>query len=387
MNIFNKIYSYMFGTVRIKISGDYCERMLNVIATNNISFWKPKRKNDSVYITVLLKDIKKIRALRKNIGVKIKFSQRKGFPFVYSKYKHRYGLLIGIILFLVILNILSDRLWIIKINGNQAVSDTQIYDFFTSKEVKSGVMMDEIDSGVLKQELIMSFKNIAWASLNKQGSVLEVNLTEFDNQNKNESPSNITSEYDAVVKKIDVSKGSVAVKVGDTVSKGQLLVSGIVNYGAGNAFVHSSGEILAEIHEKQIVKVKKITMNCAPSGKVLKRKALNFMGMKIPLYLGGVAGDYSVENTKRNLKLFGQEIPVVLYEKKYIFENRMFYEINESDAKDISYSMAEKYYKELDGKIIKIELQKMSDNSNEYIFEYNVICVLNIGKESPIVTE
>ena len=286
MNLISRMFLYLLGTLTLRLSGEYCERLLNVLAFHNISFWKPVRKKEFFYITVMRKDIKAIRILRRNTGVQVKIVKKSGFPLVYNKYKHRYGLIVGLMLFIVLINFMSARMWMIKVNGNINVAEEEINYFFETRGVYPGISMNKINSDILKQQLIMSFKNIAWASVNKQGSVIEVNITEFTPEYESNSPCNIISKYDAVIKKIDVSKGTVNVKIGDTVSENQILVSGVVGYGAGNSFVHSKGKIIAEVRLTETIKINKNQEFSTPTGYKNKRYLLDIMSMKLPLYLG-----------------------------------------------------------------------------------------------------
>ncbi len=387
MNIISRFFLYFFGTLTLKLNGEYCERLLNVMASNHVSFWKPMRKKDDFYITVLRKDIKKIRTLRRNTGVRIKIIKRSGFPLVLNKYKRRYGLILGVIIFVAAINFLSGRMWIIKVNGNINVTDGEINAFFENCGIGRGVAMSSINSDILKQQLILSFENIAWASVNKQGSVIEVNITEFTQEAQNEIPCNIVSQYDAVIKSVNVRKGSVNVKIGDTVSKNQILVSGIVGYGAGNSFVHSSGEIIAEIRFREKIIIDKVQEHSAPTGRILKRNALDIMGIKVPLYLGGVNGDFDLKKSYKYVNILGGEIPIIMYETKYSFLNRTYTEISNAEAQAISKDKLMSELKEGGATDINAVIYSASENEEQYVFEYNVICLMDVGKEAPIQFE
>ena len=72
MKTINKIPLFLMGTVRLKLTGDYCERLINILAANNISFWDFRKVGKSYCLTILKKDIFKIRFLSRNTFVKIK---------------------------------------------------------------------------------------------------------------------------------------------------------------------------------------------------------------------------------------------------------------------------------------------------------------------------
>lgn len=384
MNLLSRVVSYFIGTLRLKISGEYCERFLNILAANSVSFWSPYVKKGDFFITVLRKDIKKIRILRRNTGVKIKIVKRKGFPLIVNKYKCRYGLILGVILFLATLNILGKCMWNIKVNGNVKVSEEQIIEFLSENNVNYGDLVKNIDTDILKQKLILTFDNIAWASLNKQGSVLEVIVTEFENNKEINAPYNIIADSDGVIKHLDVSKGSINVKIGDTVFKNQILISGIVNYGYGNNFVEPNGKILAEIKSNKTIEIKKIQTSKNYTGKIKNRYSIEIMGLKIPLYFGKEKKFHETVSTQRKLKIFGGEIPIKVYNDKCIFINEVYFEIDNITAEEMAKNNLMKEFKDLNAQNIIIDLKNMSKKNGNYIFEYSTSCIKDIGKKKII---
>lgn len=320
MKNLNSIAIYVLGYVTIEFNGEYCERFLNVLAANGINFRNVKKHKDNFRITILKKDFFKLRKLRKNCNVRIKIIRKQGIPFIINKHKYRYGLLVGFVFLLFTLYLLSSKLWIIKINGNVTINDEEIIKIINELGIHEGMSMHKIDTDILKQSFILSCDNIAWASFNKQGSVLEVNLTEFKNNTQNIA-SNLVAQYDGIIKKIDVQSGMVNVRIGDTVSKGQLLVSGIVNYGNGANFINPNGKIIAEVICTKTIKIPKKYESVILSDKTDKKHVLNIAGVNFPLYLGKISDNYEKEISTKKLRLFGSEIPVkistVFCRKKY----------------------------------------------------------------------
>lgn len=384
MNLLSRVVSYFLGTLRLKISGEYCERFLNILAANSISFWNPYVKKSDFFITILRKDIKKIRILRRNTGIRIKITKRHGFPLLVNKYKYRYGLMLGALLFLLVLNFLESRMWNIKVSGNEKVSEAQIIEFLDENNVNYGEMVKKIDTDILKQKLILSFDNIAWASFNKQGSVLEVNITEFESINEINSPYNIVSDSDGVIKQIDVSKGSVNVKIGDTVFKNQILVSGIVNYGYGNNFVKPNGKIMAEIKETRNIEVNKVQNRIKHTGNTKNKCLIEVMGLKIPLYFMKEKNKHETISSVRKLKIFGGEIPIKIYKDKYVYINEYSFEIDNKAAQNLAKEALMKELESMNAENISVNLENFKEKEGCYAFEYSITCTKDIGMKKII---
>lgn len=327
-----------------------------------------------------MRDFIKLRKIRKRTGVRVHILSKKGLPLVYSRYKKRYGIFVGLILYLAIIVFMSSRVWIININGNSTVKNEEIINYLAENGICCGVSKNNVDSDVLKQKLITVFDDVAWSSVNKQGSILEINITETKNKSQDDLPCNIISTDDAVIKKISVKKGTVNVRVGDTVTKNQVLVSSVVNYGAGNTLVHSSGEILAQINIKKTFEIDKNQIHKITIHKI-KRRSFEIFGIKIPMYLGSIKGEYDVEIVTKNVRFFGGDIPVIYKVAHYDIQESKFKYINDFEAKKIADDLLDEYLKYISATSVEIDNFEINDIGEKYAITYYGSCIKNIGTE------
>lgn len=380
-------YRYIFGSVRIKLYGDYCERLINIMAANGISFYSLKKREDFFEVTLLKDDFKKLRSLRKLTGVKIRIKAKRGLPFILRKYRYRYGILLGAFLFLLILNFISTRMWMIKVDGNIAVPDEEIIATVEGFGIYEGISMEKIDVDVLKQQLVANRQDIAWASLNKQGSILEINITEVNGKTDNTQECNLVAGFDGVIKHIDVQSGTVEVKVGDTVTKGQLLVSGTVDFGSGTTFTSAKGKIIAHVNARETEETSIQNKIEAFNGKNCKRYVLEFLGLKLPLYLGRVKGEYNLEYSKNELTMFGGKIPATLTEFSFKGKNIYFEELSSDCAKILLKEKIQSRYKNEKKEIISMSNEKIIKNNDSYVYTATVDFYTDICVISPIFYE
>ena len=97
------------------------------------------------------------------------------------------------------------------------------------------------------------------------------------------------------------------------------MVSGIIENENGTKFVHSIGEIEA-ITETEIELEQSLNFEVSlPTGKRKTKRVLQIFTLKIPLYLGGVAGDYKTETDLWQLKVFSQKLPLKVHSKSFVF--------------------------------------------------------------------
>lgn len=380
MKTINKIPLFLMGTVRLKLTGDYCERLINILAANNISFWDFRKVGKSYCLTILKKDIFKIRFLRRNTFVKIKIIDKKGLPFFVNKYNMRYGMICGILLFIFLLSFMSTRLWVIKINGDTSIGENEILSKIYDMGIIEGISMNSIDTAFLKQNLIISSKDIAWSSFNKQGCILEVNFTKANTTDDEKIASNLIAETDAVIKKVNVQKGTAMVKIGDTVKKGQLLVSGTVDYGNGSVFETAKGEIIAEVHTQEKINIEKTEKTAVVTGKNVTKSVVNLFGIDIPLYLGSLHGDYEKHFEKENVKLFGGITPISIYKCEFMEIFYTYKELNAVSAKEKAIELLLSEYKANGYEVLKITNEKIIEKDGLYELTAEVVSNKNIAE-------
>lgn len=382
MNVFIKVYNYFQGTLRLEISGEFSERLLNILAAENIKFWGIEKSNGSFSIYCYKKDILKIKNIRKKAFVSVKIIRKRGFPVLFRKYKHRYGILLGSVIFSVLLIIFSKFIWVININGNNLIENEEIVECLNSLNIKEGVNVSSVNTDLLKQQLILSCDNISWASLNVEGCVLNVNVLEFEDSITNDNPPcNLIADNDGIVVKMNIHSGNYMVTVGQTVSKGQLLVSGVNTEKGINNFIYSSGEVFASVPETVTLKVKKTVNYKNYTGKSNTKYALKVFNKTVPLYLGKDYGEYERTSKIIDLKWFSGKIPIRVYKSRADFYNNKEKVLSETEAYDIALNNLQTKLdaeKAIDYRIIDTF---GNENENEYVFVFRIRKTIDIAKK------
>ena len=341
------LYRFAVGFIEAEFSGDVAEVILNICAKNGISLWNIKRKGEKIRCYITVRDFKALPRIAKNSGIRVHILKRFGLPFFINRYKKRFGIPVGAVIFFCFLYFMSSFVWTVEVKGNKTVTEGEILTACEKTGIKEGVLKSKIDPQIAKQELLLELNRLAWAAVNIEGSIATVNVTEVkEKEEDNSVATNIKAAADGIITKIDVTSGNCVVKVGDTVAKGQLLVSGVIERENSTRFVHSSGSITAKTEREIKVSANFKRTVSQKTGKIKKRSVLSFFGIKIPLYLGNIKGSFESYTEKNNATLFGKKLPICLYTKHF--------EITDENVVTIS-----KYglLKELDS-LLKAEAEK-----------------------------
>ncbi len=313
------VLRYLRGYLKLEFRGDYVEEILNLSAKNSIKMWDIARRRGLITAAVSIADFKRYRAIIKNKKIRVKILKKCGFPFFVRRYNRRIGFILGAVIFMLILEFFSSFIWEIKVSGNANISAEEIISRCREIGITEGVRTTKINTQNDAQRLLLKTDGVAWASLNIEGCILTVNISEIKNNtiSAEKKPSNLKASLDGIIKKIDVTSGDVLVKSGDVVKKGDVLVSGIIEKLESTLFVCSRGTITAQTEREFTAEADfKQTVKTAV-GKNKKRYMLTAFGFDIPLYLGSIKGECVSQINTRRINAFGGELPVTLTTYKY----------------------------------------------------------------------
>lgn len=333
-------FKYLIGYVRFRVKGDFPERFLNQLAAHRIPFWDIDRDGQWIILSVRLKDYKRLRKLRGKNRIRTKIMERKGLPFVLKKYRLRVGFFGGLVFFFAALFFLSGFIWNINVVGNTDITDQEVIDTLEKLGLFEGCRISSVDQKLLRTKLALELDNIAWASINIEGTTATVNISEsIDTEKSDNSPCNLLASTDGVIKRLEVTEGTILTAVGQTVKSGDMLVSGITEYKDGSiSFGPSSGKVYAETTRTLSFLATFVQTEKEYLGEPLKRRVLTFFGIDIPLYLGSVKGSFETETTVKRFGPEGKFVPFKITETTFRNVDVRAFEISEQIAKEIALS-------------------------------------------------
>lgn len=342
----------IIGCVKIEISGENAEKLLNKSAKARLPIYNLRYSNQKIIGILKPNDFFKLRIIKRGTGVKIKILKKSGILFKIKPHSNRVGFIIGFFLFLIIINILSLFVWNVRVSGNKTVKATEITAVCEELGIKSGVLKKSIDTKITASKLLLAKPKLTWASVNIEGSVVTVNVSEAESTDryKQKPPTNLVASADGIIEKINVISGETKVSVGDSVAKGDILVSGVRQMAGTTSFINSSGKIYAKtVRTYKVSSPLKIEKQI--SGKKIKKKAVEFFGLNIPLYLGTVKDDYNAKLKISRAKILDKSLPIAVFEKTF----------NCYKKRKISYSedgIVKIINKEIDEKIKKDKIEE-----------------------------
>ena len=261
--------SVVSNQVRCLVTGEETLRFVNLCRNNGIELRPLVRRENAIQMEIDAENFKKLRPLVRKTHVKIHILNRHGPAFFFYRHKRRWWFLLGMTVFAGMIYILSLFVWQIDIDGNRKYTDALILQALAQMDVKTGCRKSEIDLPEIEEELRIMYNEITWVSASITGTKLQIELREGDlkisgssgggqtgnvkrvenrennpktqnGESETDLPANLVADEDAIITNLVVRRGTVAVRYGDEVKKGDVLIEGKV-------YIYNEDETLKKV--------------------------------------------------------------------------------------------------------------------------------------------
>ncbi len=253
--MFKKIFKFLAGYVIIEAVGKNKERFLNMCLSNGFKVWDAYPSDTGLVLSMKNADFLKIRRLVRKCHVHIRIIEKHGRGEFLKMYKHRYGFLVSGVLVCIYFVFVPQYIWCVEIIGAKNADVKNIEKILCDMGVYVGAKKSKIaDLGEIKNAIIFGDEEVNWAWLYMDGAKARLVLQERTpppEVNDKTTPTDIIAAVDGFVRTAEVKRGERHVNSGDTVTKGQTLVSGKVavfheGYDEKYSYVHSRAKIIAD---------------------------------------------------------------------------------------------------------------------------------------------
>jgi similar to stage IV sporulation protein len=282
------LWNFLVGYVIIRVEGLSLEKFINLTVSRGIYLWGIKRQNyTTLTARISIRGFKQLRGISHKIRCRIRIVDKRGLPFILYRYRRRKMLAVGMLVCLCIIYGLSSFVWTVDVEGTEEVDPRMVLAELESLGVKPGIFKPHIDNMLIENQLLVRIPELSWASLEIRGSraILRVRESVLPPAlvDRN-TPCNIVAAKDGIIHKMIVLDGQAAVGPGQTVKKGQLLVSGIIEHPdtIGVRYVHSMGQIIARTWYQQTVELSLKEPYRQRTGRKAEIKYIGWDRFKIP---------------------------------------------------------------------------------------------------------
>lgn len=346
-----RFFRFLSGYVEFQVSGGFLERFINLCNVNGLNMWNIRRQGDIISATTDIKSYKKMHACARKTGSVTRLTRKHGAPFLIHKYRHRVGILAGMLVFAILMAVLTSFIWTVEVEGNETLDSHTVLSYYEGQGLKKGVWRHKLDLSYLENKGMSDLPELSWVSINLYGSKAVIELRErvdAPERVPKEKPCNIKARTDGLILKINVFDGYSVVHEGDSVVRDDLLVSAVsVSEATGMAFYkHAQASVLAETEHvlTEEIAAKEEVRNY--TGEIKKRSYLLFFGIKIPLGLTKPPeGLYELDEADHDWVVGGTTLPISYHKREYKAYTAEMRELSEEEMKAKAVAMMEQRLK------------------------------------------
>lgn len=295
------LYFFFRGYVKVEIKGRLKERIINGCVRKNVFMWNIKTDDEKVCFNIRRCDIDRVKEAAD--GAEFNIKDKCGLPYIFGRFKSRYALFSGILVFAVLTVFLSSLVWRINIKGCNVTDVRDIENILADNGVKKWSFKKIVDEDYLEMKIMNGLDTLSWINIDVKGTNVNVKVKERRAipEMVSDEPADLVASKDGVIHALRVKNGEEAVAVGDTVVKGQLLVSALVekdgDYQLEKPYtVHSRGEVIARTWYTFDIKQPLVETVCEYTGNEYTRRRVGISDVDINLYFKGIPYEsYEIE--------------------------------------------------------------------------------------------
>ena len=339
--------TFFGGIVEVKIVGTGIERLVNRLCKIGVAVFQFKKIDKEISLFKMrLSDVGHLRKMVRGQALKVTFTRKTGIPFLFRKFIRNKGIIYGIPFFIVIIFVLSNIVWSIKIEGASIETELKIRKQLKQLDVKIGKFsFKEGDPKAIQKKLTDEIPNITWIGVQSQGAVYRLKVVEklIPKVEDSEAHPMLVATKKAYIVQTMIETGQVLVKKKQLVELGQPLVDGYIGTQENPKYVGAKGIVLGETWYQTTSEVPLKTKFQRLTGNSKTNHHIKVFNLSIPFW-GFSSPKYkekSIEQTQTVFHFWKWKLPISLKKTQYneaVISTRILTEVEgEELAKENAY--------------------------------------------------
>ena len=384
----NSIFLFWVGQSELVAKGADAHKILNICMDNRIVY-RDLNVDEEGQVRLWCSPYMAYILLREcaEKGVEIRYGRQTGLPYILKKHKRRIGLFLGGICAVIMILSSQNYIWDIRVSGNKTVTYSELVQILSECGLTVGSRIDELDVDRTESLTMLSCDRISWMSINIEGTYANIQIREEEKEpNDKESikPSNLIAARDGQIEYLELFGGNPLVRIGDTVRKGDILVSGVWDSNHFGMFVtRSSGKVFARTVRTFEVKIPFEYEKKTLVERKTEKKYLIFFSKEIKVFenAGNMGASCDTIESVENLRFFnGDRLPVGIRTVSKLYYENETRRYTEEEAMNVAFYRLESLIAaELgDGEILRKNIEcEITDDA--YVLRCTVHCIEDIA--------
>ncbi len=360
----------MLSKVKFEIiSGLYCE-FVNYLVENNFCISSAESTDFGIKAVCLASEYKEIARLAKKFQCKTKIIAKKGIYFKMRKILKRKGLLMGATMVFLYLFLFSHIIWRIDVISQDENITRDVYSVLYTNNVYAGCVFSQEKNNNIIRQIFTDVDNVGYVTMNFSKGVLTCKIDPAINKLpylENSTSGNIVATESGIIEDLRVYKGFSQVQIGQSVYKGDILVSatyidrnGTLQQVMPRAYIKA---ICEKEYTTQIDFEKDVWIR---TGEIERQTAVKLLGKNIMLKKADKKkwDKFDIEKSFENMSMMGFMLPVTIERTKFYNKELVHISRDEQTAYNAGIKVIEAMIKS-DRALIDIENKEMSQTADE----------------------
>ena len=370
------------GEVTVEITSADISAVLTALVESNIVLHHVQIISDlTARMVVSRHDFKRLKVILRRRGEDDRIVRRSGIYWGMKNLLRRPILVIGLSLLAFLALYLPSRVLFIQVEGNSLIPAKLIMEQAQEYGVTFGANRREIRSERVKNGLLGAIPQLQWVGVTTEGCVARIHVrerSEPEQPQQNFAVTSIVASRDGVIKSFTAHRGSALCKVGQAVTKGQVLISGYTDCGLSIRADQAEGEIMAQTNRQISAVTPDFQLTKGSIIRSEKKFSLIIGKNRINFYKdSGILDTTCVKMYSENyMTLPGSfYLPVILLTEEWIY-----YDLTESetvDAETVLLDFADRY---LASQMIAGQILHRSEAVDGNVLEGEYACLEMIGQ-------
>ena len=263
----------MKGFVRLRLEGLGAEKLVNTLWEKGIFVQGLRRsKLRGVELEAAERDRQTIVNMAEEKGFQVTVLNAGWKQKLWKRLRKRWGLAVGIVLGAALCIGAMQFVWQVEVlQAGKYAGEVRL--FLAEKGIRPGILQKDVDAARLQEELLWRLPRVKWVWVKKEGMALSIRLEEgVAAERRDDTPGPVVAGQDGILERLTVFSGTPAVKAGDSVKKGQVLILGEEEGPGGEKVpVPARGEAVALVQVQSSVRLPTREMITQPTGRQAER--------------------------------------------------------------------------------------------------------------------
>lgn len=274
----------MTDRVRIEAQGSLLERLVDKALEAGVRFWLIRRLDERrVLLETDSPGAREVLSLLERYHLQGGIVGVRGWPRLQRRLRQRWTLLCGLMLCAGLLAVFSGYVWRVEITDRSGEPVArEVLSALGEWGVQTPVRRSQLDATLLRLRLLSRFPQYSYAGVRVSGATLRVELARADDAPEVydlHAGRDLVALQDGVVLSVTALSGTAAVRPGDTVRRGQLLLRGEERISKEETRgVRAEGEVWARVWREAACTLPLAVEEAVPTGRISRGTVLALGG-------------------------------------------------------------------------------------------------------------